>query len=83
MLNMRLYCRAAEGVSPYGGRVWFARVLQRRYELDWCKGSTLQPTNPRVLQLLQTYGYKALVGPSTRVPARVAALLPSVGTVSS
>lgn len=50
-MNMSLCRRAAEGVSPYGGRVWFALVLQPSNRKLIYKIPLLQPAYPRVLQL--------------------------------
>ena len=70
---MSLCRRAAEGVSPYGGRVWFALVLQpnqQDFERRNMNPSTRVPARvaARRRQRLISHGQ-----PSTRVPARVAA----------
>ena len=72
-MNMSLCRRAAEGVSPYGVRVWFARVLQPVHSKIYLQAKRLQPAYPRVLQ--RSCLSVAALGqpPSTRVPARVAA----------
>ena len=71
---MSLCRRAAEGVSPYGGRVWFALVLQPAVEdirFVFKAPSTRVPARVAAQRDKVSAMDKE---PSTRVPARVAAI---------
>ena len=78
---MSLCRRAAEGVSPYGGRVWFALVLQPAVEdirFVFKAPSTRVPARVAAQRDKVSAMDKE---PSTRVPARVAADIQEVAAL--